>query len=133
MILRHLKILCTDIALLQETHLPKSDFNRMKKLWVGEVVGSPAVGRRAGVLILLRKGLQIKVISTERDNVGRRISILLEDGGVSMRVTNIYAPTFPSTAYFQELSSWLGQQTQRHHYIAGDFNCTVLDLEDRTK
>lgn len=33
-ILRHLKQLKPDIALLQETHLPKEDFSRLQKLWV---------------------------------------------------------------------------------------------------
>lgn len=62
-ILRHLKHLEADIALLQETHLSSSDFQRMKKPWVGEDVGSKAIGRKAGVLILLHKNLQYDLIS----------------------------------------------------------------------
>lgn len=56
-ILRHLKRLKMDIALLQETHLKSPDFQRMKKLWVGTVLGSDASNRRAGVLILIHKNL----------------------------------------------------------------------------
>lgn len=52
-VLRHLKKLKTNIAMLQETHLPAHGFHRMCKLWVGEVVGSPAIDRKAGILILL--------------------------------------------------------------------------------
>lgn len=72
MILRHLKKLRTDIALLQETHLLEKDFPRMAKTWVGEVVGSPALERKAGVMILLKKGLRINLLSIERDDKGRR-------------------------------------------------------------
>lgn len=45
----------TDIALLQETHLLETDFHRLKKWWVRRVEGSPAVGRKAGVVTLVRK------------------------------------------------------------------------------
>lgn len=41
-VLRHLKRLKADVALLQESHLEESDFFRMQKLWVGEVLGSAA-------------------------------------------------------------------------------------------
>lgn len=54
-ILRHLKHLNTDIAVLQETHLPEQDFVLMCKLWVGQVVGSLALKGKAGVLILINK------------------------------------------------------------------------------
>lgn len=133
MILRHLHKRHTDVALFQETHLPEKDFGRMKKRWVGEVVGSLAMGKKAGVLILIRKGVRINLISSERDDIGRRVSILAEEGGSEFRVTNLYAPNSPSTAYFQELSAWLGLHTERMHYIAGDFNCTATILKDRTK
>lgn len=113
MILGHLK-LRTDIALLQETHLPEIDFHRMNKQWVGEVVGLPALGRKAGVLILLRKGLRVKILDVEGDEAGRRATILLEENGVQIRITNIYAPNSPSIAYFQELSSWIAQKPQKH-------------------
>lgn len=48
-ILRHLKRLKADLALLQETHLAEEDFHRLKKWWVGEVVGSKARGKKAGL------------------------------------------------------------------------------------
>lgn len=48
MVLRHLRILNADIAVLQETHLPEEDFFRMRRLWVGEIAGSAAKGRKAG-------------------------------------------------------------------------------------
>lgn len=51
---RRLKKMKIDVAMLQETHLQENDFQRMCRLWVGEVVGevvgSVAVGRKAGSL-----------------------------------------------------------------------------------
>lgn len=43
MVLRHLKRLRADVALLQETHLEEKDFPRLQRLWVGKIYGSPAI------------------------------------------------------------------------------------------
>lgn len=59
------KGLKTDIALLQESHPTFQDFHRMKKLWVGTVLGSNAVGRKAGVVILIGKNLPCDIISLD--------------------------------------------------------------------
>lgn len=53
-ILRHLKKLHVNVALLQETHLLTENFDRLKKNWVGEVIGLPGIGRKAGVIILIK-------------------------------------------------------------------------------
>lgn len=132
MVLRHLKKLRTDVALLQETHLPERDFQRMRKQWVGEVVGSPAIGKKAGVLVLIRKGINMTIADTESDREGRRVSVVMEKGTLALRITNIYAPNSPTLAYFQELTALMAQKPQAHHYVGGDFNCHMIDSEDRS-
>lgn len=107
MILRHLKKLHTDIALLQETHLLQADFPRMRKLWVGDVVGSPAIGRKAGTRIMIRKGLHVTLLSTERDTKGRRVSVLLEEGGNTFRITYL-CPQLPLHYIFSRACSMDG-------------------------
>lgn len=57
-ILRHLKHLWANLALLQETHLFVDNLSCLRKSWVGAVYGSPAVGLKAGVAILLHKNLR---------------------------------------------------------------------------
>lgn len=74
-IFRHLKTLKTDVALLQETHLKKEDYFRLKKLWVGEVYGSPAKGRNRGVITPLHKNCKYKSRNEEIDETGRRLII----------------------------------------------------------
>lgn len=44
-VLHHLKYLRADTALLQESHLPETAFHHLKKLWVGEVVGSSVLSQ----------------------------------------------------------------------------------------
>lgn len=67
-ILRHLKRLKADISLLQETHLGQDDFIRMRKHWVGRVLGSAARGRKAGVLILINKNLPCSIEGVQKDD-----------------------------------------------------------------
>lgn len=54
-VLRHLRNLKVDIAMLQETHLSEADLKRLKKMWVGEVRGALAMGKKGGVITLLNK------------------------------------------------------------------------------
>lgn len=78
-VLRHLKRLWADVALLQELHFREADFPRMKRLWVGEVVGSQSEGRRTGVLIVLHKRLtyKIKVVTKDDERGGCRYACKL--------------------------------------------------------
>lgn len=76
-ILRHLGKHKADIALLQETHLLKSDFEYLKMWWVGRVEFSSAVGRKAGVVTLIRKNLPYTILTVDKDIEGRQVSITL--------------------------------------------------------
>lgn len=129
-ILRHLKRLKTDIALLQETHLSTPDFHRMKKLWVGTVLGSDSNGRKAGVSILIHKNLPCMVLSVETDSQGRLISAHIQLGTKDLIVS--YAPNNPTKQFFSELSTWLLHDPHLPHIIGRDFNSTIHLIEDRS-
>lgn len=109
----------TDIAFLQETHLGEQDFQRLKKLWVGEVIGSPALGRKAGVIILLHKKLPYAIRSVDRDQEGRKLTIHLTIASKDLAISNIYAVNFPGTAFFQDLSSWVLRSSDSLHLMGG--------------
>lgn len=74
-ILCHFKRLKTDIALLQDNHLSSPQFHCMIKLWVGIVLGSSAIGCKAGVLIFIHKNLPCKVMSVDTDSHGHFLSL----------------------------------------------------------
>lgn len=136
-ILRHLKKLDTDVALLQETHLAEKDLNRLKKTWVGEVIGSTGTGKTAGVIILLNKRIPYNVTKIEREDDGRRISIVLtqrnDPRNRTMQITNLYAPNNPDKNYFRDLLTWYLQQNNDRHVIGGDMNMTVNNEIDRQR
>lgn len=107
-ILRHLQKLKADIALLQETHLTTGDFYRLKKWWVGEVIGSPAIKRKGGVISLLHKKVPYTVTKTETDSEGCRITLTLlsksKGHPLGLTITNMYAPNTPTKEYIQNLT-----------------------------
>lgn len=71
MVLRHLKRLGADVALLQETHLEDNKFFRLRSSWVGGVYGSSAQSHKAGVVTLLHKNVNCEVLSHQSDSEGR--------------------------------------------------------------
>lgn len=89
-ILRHLKRLRADVVLLQETHLPTDDLPRLRKLWVEEVYGSLAIGRKAGVAILLQKNLRHTIRDIRADSTGCKITLHLSLASKDIAITNIY-------------------------------------------
>lgn len=86
-ILRHLKRLRTDVTLLQETH-PSAD-NLTHKLWVGEVYGSPEVGCKAGMVILLHRNLRHAVRNVRTDSTGCKMRIHMTLGAKDIAITNV--------------------------------------------
>lgn len=103
-ILRPLKCMREDVALLQEAHLAEQDFQCLKKLWVGEVFGFPASGRRAGVIILLHNRLPYTLHFFDRDQEVGKLTIHLTIASKELAITNIYVVTSPGTVFFQDLS-----------------------------
>lgn len=133
MVLRHLRKLGADVAMLQETHLHAKDYFRMRKLWVDQVYGSEAIGRKAVVMILIKKNLPVEVTENTQDDQGRRVSILLKLPSDTIRVTNVYSPNSPPKTYFQQLTTWTLTHPDTKHIIGGDFNSIMTDQEDRKK
>lgn len=132
-ILHHLKQLKTEIALLQETNLSLEDFNRMHKLWVGQVYGSASVKGKAGVLILSHKNLPYEVLSGESDENGRVVIIKLKLFSRECILSNIYAPNSPSKPFFQGLTSRLAPYIHLSLLVGGDFNIVMHLLEDNSQ
>lgn len=70
-ILRHMKRLCSGIVFMQETHPKSEDSDRLKKLWVGSIFGSPAIDGKAGVITLIHKNFPYRLLSHTHDTAGR--------------------------------------------------------------
>lgn len=104
----------------------------MKKLWVGAVTGSPAQGRKAGVLILMPKHLTANVEQVTQDIEGRKLMMTLSIGSNRLSLPNIYAPNVQTKNTYRSIKEWLAKVTTPIHLIGGDFN-NDLDLAEHKR
>lgn len=94
----------------------------MKKLWMGEVIGSPALGRKAGALILIHKSLPWSVQSMLSDGLGRKVLISLKFPSQTIQITNVYAPNSPGSTFFKDTPALIMKNPLPFHVVGGDFN-----------
>lgn len=105
------------------------EFHHLPKLWEGDVLGSFAVGQKAGVVILLHKNLQYTLCSVDADQLGCNLSALLTIATREVTITNVYAVNSPGIS-FQDLSSWFLRNPEHLHILGRDRFKTVMDLSE---
>jgi hypothetical protein len=92
-IIQQLNTEAVDICFLQETHCSSLRYaHNWNKTWGGKLHWSFGSDRSKGVGIWFRPGLKFKIISTDRDNEGRLICVLVTINGQTVKLVNIYAP-----------------------------------------
>lgn len=95
-ILLHFKRLRPNIAFHQETHLKLEDFDRLKKILVKNVFGSPAIDEKAGVTTLIHKNFPCRPLSHTHDVTGRISHLILMHEGDELYLYNVYGPNGPN-------------------------------------
>lgn len=83
------------------------------------MVGSPAHGKKGGVVTLIKKILPYTISTTDTDKEGRRITITLKPTDPQLTqtlpITNIYAPNTDHKTYYQRPTDWfLTSPTEQH-------------------
>ena len=133
LLLKELKDNSVDFCFLQETHCSsKFTANNWNREWGGTFFWSFGSSCSRGVGIWIKSGLNLEIISTDKDSEGRCLFILLKINDVTVRLANVYAPNKESEPrrFFSSL----------HHYLVGncpvilggDFNCVQnLNLDKR--
>ena len=82
------------IYMLQETHCTSSLENRFKiQFGSNEMYFSNGSSNSCGVLTVISKGYEVKVLNIFKDNDGRFLIMDIERNGFTYRLGNIYAPT----------------------------------------
>lgn len=81
-----------DIVLLQETHSTPSSESLWKCQWGGKNIWSHGESGSRGVAILYKRGLDIQLLSQERDHEGPYILVKVKLGETVLTICNIYAP-----------------------------------------
>ncbi len=136
LVLDWLKTLNIDVICLQETYCTKEFKTKFNKNWDGEVYHSESDSKNSkGVCILFKKGLDIKVLDTHKDEQGRRLIISVKINNETFTFVNIYAPSDnPENriAFYKRCSSWIKQllYSENQLVVTGDFN-SVLSSKGR--
>lgn len=100
----YLKLINTDIAFLQETHLRSSDNSRFLAGWAGQHFHFTFQAKARGVSILVAKNILFEPTKTIPDNNGRFIILV---GNVAL--VNVYFPRTLSAfliAFFPIFLTW---------------------------
>ena len=64
-----------DLCLMQETHSTMDVQNRWRNEWGGEIIWSHGASNSRGVAILMKPGLDITILDTYKDAMGRLLII----------------------------------------------------------
>ena len=123
-----------DIAFLQETYVTDNFIPNFNKDWPGETFHAHTDSCHSrGTAILLREGLNAKVINSHRSNDGRRMMINITVNEEEFSLIAAYAPDKNRKDYLKKLSSWV----QKHSInidrtiLGADLN-TVDSAMDRS-
>ena len=135
-VFRWLKREKVDICFIQESFSVQDSERMWKNEWGGEMFFSHGTNHGRGVIILIRPRLDIKIVNTFTDNIGRIIVLdtLIQDEKISL--INIYAPNMEENQvhFFNHLKNTMIQKVPTDSYIllGGDFN-TVLNWDKDRK
>jgi exonuclease III len=103
----------TDIAFLQETFITDRTVNAFNRDWEGSAFHSLSDSCHSrGVSILIRKGLDFKILNCSKSDDGRKVLLNIEiDGKIFCRVS-VYAPNDITTRiqFFKRFPRWIKQK-----------------------
>ena len=126
-----------DIILLQETHFIQKYEEKYNFDWKGNSFHafSDSVHSR-GVSILIKNGLDLKILNVNKSNDGRKIimNIVLNDR--TFTIVNVYAPndTQNRIDFFKRLNSFIRKHNPCENIIlSGDFNCHLGTCNEQDK
>ena len=95
----------THIAVLQETHLTKTELERLHKRWRGQLFGTGFSSFSRGVLIWIRPSIPYRVISHRVDDGGRFVYVRGLLDGSPLNILGIYAPNTNQITFLHTLKS----------------------------
>lgn len=130
-VMNRIKFLQSKIVFLQETHLLGGDISKIKRRWQGQVLSAPYTTHARGVMILIHKSVPLQIKTIIKDPAGRYIIIqgmlLFEN----INLINVYGPNEDDPKFYNNLFLTVSNLSGQY-IIAGDFNCTLDPVRDRS-
>ena len=121
-VMHYVENMSCDIILLQDTHLIKQKVSVFNDLWSGKAYHSCYSSKSRGSTILIRAGLQHKVLSEFTSKQGNYIMILCQIGTDSYVIGSIYGPNRDEPQFYEEIDRILESVDCDHIVLGGDFN-----------
>ena len=92
------------VAFIQETHLPKKEHEKFKKLgYMHSFFSSCKNSRRRGVITLISNSVNFEVIEEDCDKEGRYVIVKGKIHNTTVTLINVYAPPECDRKFFQLL------------------------------
>ncbi|CAH2283756.1 Hypothetical predicted protein [Pelobates cultripes] len=132
LLLRDLKSRKTDIALIQETHIPKTVSINLKDRQFPQIHEARALHKRAGVAILVHKHCPLQVTGIQAGPEGHYIAISGTIHSTKIRIINVYAPNVPAPTYWDDLTTIINADGGGITLVGGDFNAVSIPAIDRS-
>ena len=120
-----------DLVFVQESHSTKNAEKFWRSQWGGRIIFSHGSSASKGVLILIKKKVQLKEIKQMKDKCGRWIIWQAQYNDKILNFVNIYAPNEDNPQFFVELFNELAKVDSKengNYILGGDLNM-VFDLE----
>ncbi len=124
-----------DICFLQETYSTTESEPIWNREWDGEVLFCHGTSHSKGVMILFRKGLDVKIRETCTDLRGRYIFTRVTIDSVDLQLLNIYAPNKEKEQlkFYQSVNNLLQKHKSANEkvIVGGDTNVIMNPVMDR--
>ncbi len=130
-VMTRIKQLESSIVFLQETHLLKEELLKVQRRWPGQVLASCCSSHARGVMVLIHMSAPFLVNNSITDKAGRYLIVQGSYMGKAINLVNIYGPNEDNPMFFENLFILLASLPGMV-IIAGDFNCTLDPLLDRS-
>lgn len=122
---RYFKNRKLDVILLQETHSQVEDERIWSKEWGGEVWYAHGSTKSKGVAILVRKGVDLKVVEAQTAFEGRFLMLEVKIGEFNFLLANFYGPNEDDDSFYIQAFEKVESKDNPNMILAGDFNTTL--------
>lgn len=126
-----------DFAFLQEAHSTAGVEHLWRAEWGGPAYYSNGRSNARGVMTLLPRASEIKVVKQVKDEEGRLLILHIEKEGVSYTLANVYAPTQEQLQEQIDLIDSLEQKVSnlnsQNIILGGDFNLCMDPNLDKAR
>lgn len=121
------------VVFLQETHLPKEEHEKFKKLGFRNCYfSSNSNSRKRGVIILISNFVNFELLEEHCDKEGRYVIVKGRIDNVKIPLVNVYAPPEGDRHFFQLLFDQITAISEGILITGGDWNSVLNKSKDST-